>query len=756
MFEEELNLREYWHIIRKWRWVVMALTVVIALSVTMLTLRQTPIYQATARILIEKESPNILAFQEVLELNTANDDYYQTQYKILTSRSLARKALERLGLWDTAAALDDAPSRFSLETAIIWVQELLGFQQPPELSAEEQAQQREERLISNFLDAIIVSPIRDSRLVDVSARSTDRQQTAAFANALVEVYIDQNLENKLSTTKDAVTWLSSELELTQQKLMESEAALQAYKEEFAIISIEDRQNIVMQKLSELNSAVNAAKIERVAIESEYKQAQQYDVTQLESIPAVMQDEFIQQLRSELSDLERQLSELQEKFRAKHPNVEALRTQVVSVKKRINSEVNRVIAGLKSEYEVARQKEQDLVAMLEEQKQEALDLNQKSAVYKQLQREVDSNQRIYDTLLQRAKEASISERMESSNIQVVDRATVPVVPIAPNKRRNVLMGIIMGLALGVAMAFFLEYLDNTLSSGDDIKQYLDVPFLGLVPKSSDKETTALPTRQAADIIVALKPKSNVAEAYRSLRTNVTFAMLNDSDRPANHGSVLLVTSSTPGEGKSCIVSNLGIALAQGGSKTLIVDCDFRRPVMHKIFGLQDAEAGFADMLTNVKVYGRKKGIKKTTVENLHVIPCGTIPPNPSELLNSALARMLIGTLAERYDYILLDSPPINTVTDPIILSNLVNGVVFVVLAGETKRDAARRAIEQLRTAEAPVMGAVLNSVDFQKNSYYYYSYYYYHNGYYGNQSKDTPKKPKPLQIVPPSKRQKVAG
>jgi capsular exopolysaccharide synthesis family protein len=246
---------------------------------------------------------------------------------------------------------------------------------------------------------------------------------------------------------------------------------------------------------------------------------------------------------------------------------------------------------------------------------------------------------------------------------------------------------------------------------------------------------------------------VAEAYRSLRTNVTFAMLNNPYLATNRGEVLLVTSSNPSEGKSCIVANLGIAMAQGGSKTLIIDCDFRRPVMHKIFDLQDAEAGFADMLTNVKVYGRNKGIKQTRIDNLHVIPCGKIPHNPSELLSSALARMLIGTLAEKYDKILIDSPPINTVTDPVILSRIVNGVVFVVRAGETKRDVALRAMEQLRSAEAPLVGGVLNSVDFQKDRYYYYSYYY-HSKYYNTQRQEK-SKAKPLQIVPSSQR-KAAG
>jgi capsular exopolysaccharide synthesis family protein len=444
---------------------------------------------------------------------------------------------------------------------------------------------------------------------------------------------------------------------------------------------------------------------------------------------VINNPLIQELKVESANLETQLSELQKKFRSKHPNVTALRSQIVSVRRRINAEIKRIIDSITNEYEVARSQEEDLVEMLEQQKLEALELDQKAIRYKELQREVESNQGIYNTLLQRAKEASISERLETSNIGIVDRATVPTSPIAPRKRRNVFLGIIAGLVLGTTLAFFFEYLDNSIRSSEDIKRYLDMPFLGFIPKVALKELPSNNTRHAADRIVVLNPRSNASEAYRSLRTNVTFALLNDHYLAIDQGAVILITSPSPSEGKSCIVANLGIAMAQSGSKTLIIDCDFRRPVMHTIFNLKNIEIGFADMITNVKAYGTKKGIRHTDIENLDVIPCGKIPHNPSELLGSALTRMIVGTLAEKYDKILIDSPPVNTVTDPVILSRIANGVMFVIRAGETKRDVAQRAREQLRAAEAPILGGVLNNVDLEKDRYYYYSYskYYGENG-----------------------------
>jgi len=731
MFEEELNLREYLHILRKRRWIIMAITFVVVVSVTIATFRQTPVYQATARILIEKETPNVVSFKEILEMDTSAQDYYKTQYMILKSRSLGKKMLEKLGLLERALQTPPPPpSRFSVAVLLTKLQEYLGLQHPMQTDSDtDQAASREVQIIDEYLRMITVSPIRDSRLVDVSMTSTKRQITTLIANTLVEVYIEYNLENKLAASKEAVRWLTKELDTTQKKLVDSEAALQAYKEEHELISIEDRQNIVTQKLLELNSAVNEVKIKRSALEVEYRQLQQYNIAQLEAVSKVINNPLVSGLKSELSRLESERSELEKKFRDKHPTVEALDAQIASLRKRLDAEIKRVLGGIANEYDVAVAQEKDLMKMLEQQKQESLELDQKSIKYKQLQREVESNQRIYDTLLQRAKEASITERLEISNISIVDRATVPTIPIAPRKTRNVALGIVMGLLIGISLAFAFEYLDSSIKTSEDLKRYLDLPFLGLVPKVSLKEKPSKQTRHAADTVVAFSPKSNAAEAYRSLRTNITFALLNDEFGGVEQGAILLVTSANPAEGKSCVAANLAIAMAQSGSKTLVIDCDFRRPVMHKIFNIKESEYGFADMITNVKNSNLKKGVQPTNVPNLFVIPCGKIPNNPSELLSSSLTRMLLQALAEQYDKIVLDSPPINTVTDPVILSRLADGVVFILRASETRREAAQRAAEQLRAADAPMLGAVLNSVDLEKDKYYYYSYYRYYNKYY---------------------------
>ncbi len=721
MSEEEINLRDYLHIIRKRRWVIITILFMIVISVTILTFRQTPVYEATTRILIEKETPNILTFKEVLDLETADTDYYQTQYKILKSRTLVKQVLEKLDLMEQAMQQEPETGKFSISSLLVKVQETLGFHEPPASEADEAAA-KEEYIIDNFLREITITPIRGSRLVDVSARSIDRKQTALIANTLVDMYIEQNLENKLSATKEAVTWLGQELETTQKKLTDSEAALQVYKEQHAIISLEDRQNIVMQKLSELNTAVNQAKIKRAAIEAEYQQIQKYKTTQLESLSQVITNLLIQQLKIDLASLESERSELRKKFRDKHPSITALNSQIAIAKKRLNAEIKRIITSITSDYEVARAQERELTKMLEQQKGDALELNQKMIRYGGLQREVESNRRIYNALLQRTKETSVTERLQTNNIRIVDRAAVSKYPIAPRKTRNILLSIVVGLVMGVTLAFFFEYLDNSIRTSEDIKRYLDMPFLGIIPKVSMKNHSSNGTKHTADTIVAIDPKSNASEAYRSLRTNVTFSLSHDEYLALDRGAALVITSAGPEEGKSCVVANLGIAMAQSGSKTLIIDCDFRRPVMHKIFNLKN-EKGFADMISNIKAHGAKIGGKRTNIDNLNVIPCGKIPHNPSELLGSALTRMLIEALSERYDKILIDSPPVNTVTDPVILSRIADGVVFVLRAGKTKRNAAQQARDQLQSAETIMLGAVLNSVDMKKDGYYYYAYRY---------------------------------
>ncbi len=728
MLQEELHLTAYLNTIRKRQWIIITFFVIVVASVTISSFLRPPTYKATARILIEKETPNVLSFKEVLALDTADTDYYQTQYTILQSRTIAEEVLRRLGRMDQLGQAQ--PARFSIRSLLSGLLNAIRRRKP--LSEEAQQRIRKQQAIDEFLYSTIeIEPIKGSRLVDVSARSLDPELAARIANTLVEVYIEQNLEAKLNASKDAAGWLGKQLDAAQEKVAASETALQKYKEQHQIISLEDRQNIVMQKLSELNTAVNNARIKRIAVETQYHQIQEYvdsgantldsaALKKLESISLVINNSLIQRLKVELSTLEGELSELRKKFRPKHPTVIALNSQIASVRSRINAEIKSIMTSIINEFELAVAQEHELQAELEAQKREALDLNQKAITYGVLEREVQSNKRIYNELQQRTKETSVTEQLETSNIRIIDRADIPNYPVAPRKKLNIFLAMLVGAVLGTALAFFFEYLDNSIKTPDDVKQYLDIPFLGFIPKVAPNTLPATAKSPSADTIVALEPKSTASEAYRSLRTNVMFSSL-------EHGPLLLITSAGPTEGKSITVANLAITMAQSGSKTLIVDCDLRKPRMHQIFNIAGGEGGLTNMIANFGTNGTRITVKRTKIANLDIIPCGKIPPNPSELLGSERTKFLLHALARKYDKILIDSPPVTVVTDPVILSQVAGGVVMVIRAGETRRDMVRRAKEQLQTVGAHIIGGVLNSVNLQQDHYYYYSYY--HNYYY---------------------------
>lgn len=741
MLQDELHLSNYIRIIRKRQWIIITFFVIVVASVTISSFLQTPVYKSTARVLIEKENPNVLSFKEVLALDTADTDYYQTQYTILRSRSLAKEVLQRVGLLEQA--MQEPSKSFSLRGLLSEILEALRLRTP--LSPEAQVRVREESAINLFLNnTITIEPIKGSRLVDVGAHSTDSEMAARIANTLIEVYIQQNLEAKLAVSKDAGGWLAQQLEVQQERVAESEAALQAYKEEHQIISLEDRQNIVMQKLSQLNTAVNNSRIQRISAETQYKQIEQYldsesaeltseAIEKLESISLVINNPLIQTLKVELSTLESEYSELLKKFRAKHPNVIAVRSQISSVQDRLDAEIRRIMTSIINEYELAMAQEQQLQAALEDQKREAQELNQKAIAYSILEREVETNKRIYDQLLQRTKETTVTEQLETNNIRIIDQAAIPNYPIAPRKKLNIFLAMVVGSVLGVALAFFFEYLDNSIKTPDDVKFYLSIPFLGFIPKvTSETGTSGQPRstggRYPDEMIVARDPKSNASEAYRSLRTNVIFSSI-------EHGPILLVTSAGPAEGKSLTVANLGITMAQSGSRTLIIDCDLRKPRMHKIFNIPGTSTGFTDMVAKFGTNGNKITIKRTKIPNLDIIPCGKIPPNPSEMLSSHRVRQLLAALGRKYDKILIDSPPVNVVTDPVILSQIAGGVVLIIKAGEAKRDVVRRASEQLTGVGATIIGGVLNNVDVERDNYYYYSYHY---NYYYQEEEDEEK------------------
>lgn len=707
---------DYVRVVYKRRWVALPVFLAVFAIGAINSYRTTPLFMASTQLLIEKDSPKVGDLSTMFQQQDGwyNDDFYQTQYKILQSRSLARRTAEMMKIDQHPAILEgmrEVRAPWTIRGAIgslIGLVSSLGGSESAQSPDFTQAQQKEKdpygKWTGMVLGSLTITPVRNSRLVDIAVTSTSPRLAADMANAHARTYIEQNLEYRFAASKDATDWLEKQLAEQRKKVEASEADLQKYKEQHDAVAVEDRQNIVVQRLADLNSAATKAKTTRIEKEALYNQLRSIQNSNaIDSFPAVLGNEYIQKLKSDLGDLQRQQAELTERYGDRHPEMVKIRSSIQSAEAKLQIEVNKVVQSVKSEFETALAQERTFVGALEGGKSEALSLNRKGIEFSVLQREAESNRQVYEALLQRTKETGISGELKASNIRVVDPAEVPSGPYLPRRERDLTMAAMSGAVLALGLVFLFEYLDNRIKSPQELRAQLNVPFLGMVP-SVDVKAGAL-------IHDGVPP--NFAEAIRGVRTNVLFSSAEEGVR------VIVVTSAGPGEGKSMFSSNLAVSLAQAGQRVLHVDADMRRPRVHAIFEIAQ-EPGLSNLL--VGDCKPSEAIRKTPVQNLCVLPAGMIPPNPAELLGSRRCEDFFATLGQSFDWVILDSPPVLAVADASILANTASGVVFVVGADQTSRQAARAALEQLEAVQAHVIGAVLNRVDLEKNPYYYSAYY----------------------------------
>jgi polysaccharide biosynthesis transport protein len=717
---QEVHLTDYVKVLYKRRWTAITAFLLVVGSVTVYTFTATPIFEAKTRLLIETEERNVVNFKQVVDEDQTKADYYQTQYNILQSRALARRTLEQLKLWDKApfGAVDERPSfgKWLLggPAAVVGL-----FKKAPEAPAPNQVPDAGEtaaqsKAIDTFLLHLTVAPIRNSRLVDVKYQLPDPALATSIVNTLAKNYIEQNLEYKFTASKDASDWLGARLAEERKAVEAAEAKLQAYREQNDAISLTDRENITVQKLSDLNAALTRAKTERIQKQSAYQQLEQLqaDPAKLDTFPAILANTFIQQQKGELAELQRQQAQLSEKYGDKHPEIIKLKSAIQVAQAKLSGEIGKVVQSVRGEYQAALSQENSLTAALSQQKGEALTMNRKAIDYGVLERDVESSKQIYNSLLQRAKETGVSGELKSSNIRVVDAAEQPRHQISPRTALNELIALLTGTLLAAGLAFFFEYMDSRIKTPDEIRTHLGLAHLGMLP-AMDQKDGKYP-------LLSGGVPANFSEAFRALRTNVLFSSAEEGAR------ALVITSTGPGEGKSMVASNLAISLAQAGQRVLLIDADMRKPKVNEIFGFKQ-EPG----LSNVLVGSSKasEAVRKTAVSGLWVMGAGRIPPNPAELIGSQRCREFVTSLKQHFDWVILDTPPVMAVTDAVIAANYVSGVVFVVGAEMTSRHAARTAIDQLTNGRARFVGVVLNRVALERNAYYYSSYYRREYGQY---------------------------
>jgi len=712
--EAQIDLRDYWKVVLKRRWTVIAFFVIAVTLVTIFTLRQTKIYEAYASVIIEPYAPQVLGnVREVYNLGAgsywSNKEYYETQYNVITSRTVAQKVVQLLRLEGNKEFLgiDTLPP----EEQKLFMEEPIDY---PDM-------------VRGMLE---VEPVKDSRTAYIKARHPYPKWAQRLANAAVNAYIDYNRQTRQKVTREAAGWLEAQANELRVLMNESENKLVKFKKEKKMLSVslEDRQNITSQRLMDLNQTLNRVQAERISLESKRKQI--LDIKEarlpLDTIDQVISNKLIQQLKEDYVVLKKQQAELGAKYLPEHPKYLVVQKKVKLIRKNIDREIDNVLASVESEYQAKVESERSLKRELTKVKAEAQDINKKEIDYNRLKRVSDNYSSLYKLVLKRQKEATLAAHQETNNIYKLDSAVEPIFPVYPRVKLNILLAAVIGLLGGIGLAFFLEYLDNTIKTQEDVERYLQIPFLGIVPSIKLD-----PNREDSDMLamrdhyLVSHPKSSVAECCRTVRTNLLFMS------PENPARRLLITSASPQEGKSTVVINLGITMAQSGSKVLLLDTDMRRPRLHKAFGIQRGTGLTTAILGEAEM---QEVIRSSDVPGLDIVPCGPIPPNPTELFHTERFGSIIKELSQTYDRVLFDSPPVAMVADPLILSSMIDGVVLVIKGASTSRDMIRRALKQLKDVNARILGAVINDLDLESREYGYY-YYRQYGYYYGEKERD---------------------
>ena len=743
--EETFDLLSYWRIIRKRRWMVAVIFLVTFLLVVIGTIKQTPIYRATVLLEIQKENSEIMTLPDLFELEGVSDAYLETQYRILRSASLASRVIDQLNL---ISVKEFNPPKG-------WLSSLFRRQEKKPSASQvfavgdvgsEQDKGAYQNVLERFNDRLSISPVRRSRLVELSFESVDPELAARVINTLASSYTEQNLEARFHATQVATEWLSKELDVLQIKLEKSEDDLQNYARRNGLLFLESEQgnaeNIVNQRLRQLQEELTRAQAERYQKESLYRLVEGGDYA---SVPSVFDSRLMQDLTISLTQLKRDKAELSSTFTPKYPKIKRIQNQIRELETVLAQERERAARRIQNDYEAALHRERLLHDAFEVQEEEASLIAERSVQYNILKREVDTNKQLNDGLMQRMKEAAVSAGLNASNIRVVDPAESPEKPARPRVLFNLAMGIALGLALGVGISILSEYLDNTLKTTSDVERFLGVPALALVPSigtlngngngvSGRSGASKFFNRSIRDLEDEASPGQVISpgdtwhridmekerphvltEAFRGLRTSV---LLSTAERPPRS---LLVSGAQAGEGKTTVSANLAISLAQLGQRVLLIDGDMRRPSVHKTFGLKK-DQGLVSYLTDQLEW--RSLVQPAGPEGLAALVCGPVPPKPAEHLSSRRKRTLIEEALEDFSFVVLDSPPILNVADSRIIASLVEGVVLVVRSGATSRDLARRAKHHLRDLGANIIGVVLNRVDFIGDGYYGYEAYPY--------------------------------
>lgn len=681
----EIRLLDYWRVIVRRKWIIGLFTVLVTGTATFTTVRQPKEYIATTVLHIDMAPPRVVDWDESATSQPRALEYqafYNTQYQIINSRSVKSKSIEKLRQdyqitdWDNA---DDPVAAFS--------------------------------------DGMIVTAVKDTRLVNIGYLHRDPGKAAIIANTIAAVYKDENIRRKIETAQNNEKWLSDQAQVYLERKKVSEQSLLEYRRKEGLLAFADKNDLVQKNLANIYDQYTQARSERIALENNFNLVMTLQKKgDTDALIAHFSTGTLNSLKDQYNQADSEYKSMSERYLPKYPSMLQLDAQRKSLSEKIQEELRRLIKGKEAEYMLAKSKEDALQAEFSQAKADAAAVEERLVRAQQLSNEVETNQRFYNSLNKRSVETDLVSLLKNSNIEVIDAATSPVYPSRPNVRLNVLLALVVGLGGGIAIAFGVEYLDKTFKSPDEVEAYLSMPLLGLLP-----ELAVEGENFKRDTFVFRNPKSTIAECCRAIRTRIVHI------NPDRQIRTLLVTSGSPREGKSTVVVSLGTTMALANQRTLIVDTDLRKPRLHHAFGAT-LEKGLTSIIDHNMPY--EDAISPTEVPNLFILPCGPIPANPAELLGSPRFRQVMQELQDRFDFIIYDSPPCIAVTDAVVLATRTDGVIFVIKQGSTTKDAAREAQRRLGDLGENLLGCVMNNVNIERDTYGY-RYYYYH--YYGEET-----------------------
>lgn len=713
-----------------WRrkWAIITLVVLVMFLTALMVMSIKPTYQATATMQIEQEEANVVSIEQIYGVD-GSSEYLQTQFELLKSRALAERVVKDLSL-TTHPEFDPrqtTPPLFDIKSLIkdFNINQLIPGLMPEDFEekVEITEQQVLDSVVNQFMDRISITPIKKSQLVKISVEMNDASMATKAANSLGRNFINSQLDATMEASMTATNWMNDRLVELRSNLQTAENKLQLFREEQGLIDVDGIVTVSADELSAINQRLVDARAKLAEAESQYQQVRSVskkDWQKLASVPAVLSNRLIQEFKAQEARAQAKVEELSKRYGKRHPTMQAAMGELSSAQASLKTQVEQVVASIKRQYQIASANVWSLKKSVDENKSEIQDISKNEFKLRELQREVDSNRMIFDTFMNRLKETTATADIESTNARIVDPAVIPSYPIKPKKSLIVILAGIFAGIFGVFLTVLLNVLNNTFKNTEDVESRLNLPVLGILPlvkRKAKEDKIALTFHKNSDKIFT--------ECVRTIRTSVMLSSIE-----AKH-KIVVVTSSIPGEGKSTTSINLADAINQM-EKTLLIEADMRRPTMARILGLPPGTPGLANLIAGSNTL---EECKQSLYGGIDTIVAGVVPPNPLELISSEQFKTLITSLTEEYDRIIIDSPPVQAVSDAIVLSRFADSVIYVIRSESTDMKIAEKGVGKLLQSNAPVRGVILNQVDIKKAQRKGYSYDGYYD-YYGYSSNKT--------------------